>query len=112
MFGSTVNVAARIAGQAHGGQLLLSDEVHAEVPDGMEVVDLGEFDFRNVTGPVHLYELRLGLDHACAGSDPVCRMRVERDRAAGRLRHGGQDYWFCSLACAERFASTPDAFIT
>ena len=112
VFGTTVNVAARIAGKAHGGQLLLSDAVHAEMPDGIEVVDLGEFDFRNVTGPVHLYELRLGLDHGCAGIDPVCRMRVERDRAAGRLRHRGKDYWLCSLACAERFASAPDAFIT
>lgn len=110
VFGSTVNVAARIAGQARGGQLLLSDDVRSEVPDGMEVVDLGEFDFRNVTGPVHLYEHRLGLDHGCAGIDPVCRMRVERDRAAGRLRQRGKDYWFCSLACAERFASDPGAF--
>jgi class 3 adenylate cyclase/YHS domain-containing protein len=111
VFGSTVNVAARIAGQAHGGQLLLSHEVRSEVTgDGTEVVDLGEFDFRNVTGLVHLYELRLGLDHGCAGIDPVCRMRVERDSAAGRLRHRGKDYWLCSLACAKRFASDPDAF--
>ena len=112
VFGSTVNVAARIAGQAHGGQLLLSEAVRAECPaeDDLDVIDLGEFDLRNVTGSVHLYEVRIGLDHGCAGIDPVCRMQVERDRAAGRLRHDGRDYWLCSLTCAERFASDPDAF--
>lgn len=111
VFGSTVNVAARIAAQAHGGQLLLSREVRAEVgDDGAEVVDLGEFHLRNITGVVRLYEVRLGLDHGFAGIDPVCHMRVEREPAAGRLRHRGQDYWFCSLACAQRFASDPDDF--
>ncbi|MFP5327058.1 MAG: YHS domain-containing protein [Acidimicrobiia bacterium] len=110
VFGSTVNVAARIAAQAHGGQLLISHDVRSEIDDDTAVVDLGEFELRNVADLVHLFEVPLGLEAGPAGVDPVCRMRVERDRAAGRLRHHGHDYWFCSLTCAERFASHPEAF--
>lgn len=113
VFGSTVNVAARIAAQAHGGQLLISQEVRSELTDhDTEVVDLGEFQLRNVTDPVRLYEIQLGLEEGLAGVDPVCRMRVEREQAAGRLRHRRHDYWFCSLTCAERFALDPEAFVS
>lgn len=111
VFGSTVNVAARIAAQAHGGQLLISHDVRSEITDDdTAVVDLGEFKLRNVADVIHLYEVPLGLEGWLAGVDPVCRMRVERERAAGRLRHRGNDYWFCSLTCAERFASHPETF--
>ena len=44
--------------------------------------------------------------------DPVCHMAVERDDAAGSLRHGGVEHWFCSLECAASFAVDPDQFST
>ncbi len=113
VFGATVNVAARIASQAHGGQLLLSEAVRERL-DGAAVsmTDLGEFDLRNVTGALHLFEFALGLDAGHAGVDPVCRMRVERERAGGRLRYEGTDYWLCSLACAASFAANPAAYVS
>jgi L-gulonolactone oxidase len=42
--------------------------------------------------------------------DPVCRMAVDPQHAAGRLTHAGVEYHFCSLGCAGRFAAAPDAF--
>ncbi len=112
VFGGVVNLAARIAAQAHGGQLLVSDTTYAAIADPKpEVVDLGSFSLRNVTDPIRLFELTLGLDHGLAGVDPVCRMRVERDHAGGRLRHDGIDYWLCSLDCAAKFAANPEAYI-
>jgi Cu+-exporting ATPase len=42
--------------------------------------------------------------------DPVCRMAVDPDRAAGRLTHEGTVYYFCSLPCAGHFASYPERF--
>lgn len=111
VFGTTVNVAARIASQAYGGQLLVSRDVRDQLDETDALVDLGEFEFRNLTEPVHLYEIQLGLDGGHAGIDPVCRMRVERDHAGGRLRYEGADYWLCSLACAARFAANPAAFV-
>ncbi len=112
VFGATVNLAARIASQAHGGQLLVSKAVRDRV-DGaaFSLIDLGEFEFRNITGAVHLFEVALGLDAGHAGIDPVCRMRVERDRAGGRLRYEGTDYWLCSLACVASFAADPASYI-
>ena len=106
--GRTVNVAARVAAQTHGSQLLMTAAVRAAVDPIDGLVDLGEFELRNVSEPVQLFDHPLGLDHGIAGVDPVCRMRVERDQAAGRLRHDGVDHWFCSLRCAAMFASAPD----
>lgn len=40
--------------------------------------------------------------------DPVCGMTVERETAAGAWEHGGETYYFCSVACLERFRSDPD----
>lgn len=112
VFGATVNLAARIASQAFGGQLLMSQAVRDHLTDpASTLVDLGEFEFRNVTAPVHLFELSLGLGSGHVGIDPVCRMQVERDRAGGRLRYEGTDYWLCSLACAARFAANPTAYV-
>lgn len=113
VFGATVNLAARIASCAHGGQLLVSATVRGQLVDpALTVVDLGEFEFRNVTAPLHLFEVPLGLDGGCGGIDPVCRMRVERDRAGGSLRYEGTDYWLCSLTCAALFATNPGAYVS
>jgi adenylate cyclase len=112
VFGATVNLAARIASQAHGGQLLVSQVVRDQLADpALSWVDLGEFELRNVTAAVHLFELSLGLDVGGVGIDPVCRMQVRRDRAGGRLRYQGTDYWLCSLVCAARFAADPATYV-
>jgi len=56
-FGRTVNVAARIAGQAGGGEVLVSDElarVAADV-DGVRFEDVGPVPLKNVSVPIRLY---------------------------------------------------------
>ncbi|MBI2169644.1 MAG: YHS domain-containing protein [Actinobacteria bacterium] len=110
-FGASVNLAARVAAQAHAGQTLVTDTVVPAAHDaGIEVVDLGEFDLRNIAEPVHLWEVLASPAHDQAGVDPVCRMRVWREESAGRLRHQNADYWFCSLDCAAQFAADPARF--
>jgi Cu+-exporting ATPase len=42
--------------------------------------------------------------------DPVCGRAMLDMEAAGRLRHGGTDHYFCSLGCAQRFAAEPRGF--
>jgi YHS domain-containing protein len=42
--------------------------------------------------------------------DPVCRMAVEPDHAAGRLTYEGVAYFFCTLACAGDFAARPERY--
>jgi YHS domain-containing protein len=57
------------------------------------------------------------LPHGGSGQDrlpldPVCRMAVDPERAAGRLLHEGTAYFFCTLACAGEFAREPERFVT
>ena len=105
-FGASVNLAARVAGQAHGGQVLATDVVAAAARGhGVNVVDLGAFELRNISQPVELFELEVCPAAAGNAVDPVCRMQVGRAEAAGRLRQHDRDYWFCSLGCAAAFAS-------
>ncbi|MGQ0830250.1 MAG: adenylate/guanylate cyclase domain-containing protein [Microthrixaceae bacterium] len=111
--GGSVNLAARVAGQAHGGQVLATDEVaEAARRAGVTVVDLGAFELRNLAQPVELFELEVCPAAAGTAIDPVCRMQVARAEAAGRLRHHDRDYWFCSLGCVAAFAEDPDRHVT
>lgn len=107
-FGATVNLAARVAAQAHGGQTLATTPVAtAARSSGITVTSLGSFSLRNIARPTDLYELALVPVVEATSVDPVCRMQVRHDAAAGRLRQGGQDHWFCSLRCARSFLSDP-----
>ena len=64
--------------------------------------------------------------HACCGEhhgaadkpagpalaiDPVCGMNVDPATAKHRLSHQGQDYFFCSARCRERFAADPAKYL-
>lgn len=110
MFGAAVNLTARVAGQAAGGQVLATSTV-AEVArqSGVPVRGVGCFELRNVAQPYELFELELCGHHAGAAVDPVCRMRVDPVSAAGMLRRDGEEFWFCSLECAARFVRSPDS---
>ena len=43
--------------------------------------------------------------------DPVCGMSVDRETAKHRFSHQGQDYFFCSARCRERFEAEPQKFL-
>lgn len=58
--------------------------------------------------PVELHMIE--LDAGGALIDPVCRMRVALESAAGHLKHAGADWWICSLQCAAAFAQNPAAY--
>ncbi len=40
-------------------------------------------------------------------TDPVCHMQVDPTKAAGKSEHDGRTYYFCSLACKNRFDANP-----
>ena len=112
VFGATVNMAARIAGQASAGQVLGTTLIASAAQD-MEVhaASVGQVQLRNLSSPVELFEIHLTEDDADTYTiDPVCRMRVEPARAAGWLRYEGTGWWFCSLTCAATFAQSPDTY--
>ena len=114
-FGSTVNLAARVAARATGGQILCTKYV-AEILgrsgiSNLEIKHQGTVSLRNVSQPVDLYELvLLGCSREYA-IDPVCKMQVDTGSAAGNLHFDNKTYWFCSLSCVERFAKQPSLYV-
>lgn len=114
-FGATVNLAARVSAAAVGGEVLLTAATAAlaPAPEGVVYESRGRRELRNVREPVELVAaVRAGEATAANLTlDPVCRMAVDPDRAAGRLVHDGTVWFFCSLECAGHFAHHPDRFI-
>jgi class 3 adenylate cyclase/YHS domain-containing protein len=113
-FGAAVNLAARVSGQAVGGEVLVTGHTAALAPDiaGVLYEPRGRQSLRNVREPVELFAaVRTGADAAHRlAVDPVCRMAVDPDHAAGRLVYDGTAYFFCTLACAGQFARRPDDY--
>ena len=44
--------------------------------------------------------------------DPVCKMIVTADSAAGTFDLGGTTYYFCAIGCRDRFAANPDKYLS
>ena len=110
--GTAVNLAARVAAHARGGQVLATAVVAAKAAAaGIEVGSIGQTSLRNLLEPVELFVLDLAAGRREDVIDPVCRMRVLPESAPGHLRFADRDFWFCSLECAGRFAATPAAYI-
>jgi adenylate cyclase len=115
-FGAAVNLAARVYAVAASGEVLLTAKTAALVPEieGVFYESRGRHELRNVTEPVELFAA-IPIGDEARGRlpiDPVCRMAVDPDRAAGRLMYDGAAHFFCSLACAGEFARRPEAFVT
>jgi adenylate cyclase len=113
-FGASVNLAARVSGLASGGEVLLTGETAALAPDleGVLYESRGRQILRNVAEPLEIFAA-LRLEEAAEGRlpvDPVCRMVVDPERAAGRLVYEGSAYFFCSLSCVGEFAQRPERF--
>jgi Cu+-exporting ATPase len=52
-----------------------------------------------------------GLHGQPKHKDPVCGMMVAPEKAAAKVEHAGQIYYFCSQRCAERFSGGPEKFL-
>lgn len=60
-YGPDVNIAARLEGLAHGGQVLMSEATQAltarVLPDGFDAVPLGEVRLKGIGAPERVYQL-------------------------------------------------------
>jgi adenylate cyclase len=113
-FGSTVNLAARVAALAAGGEVLITGAVRdaAGELEGVRLESRGEQRLRNVPTPVPVFAaMPEGVEPAHRHVDPVCHMVVAEGREVGIVRHGGTDYRFCSLGCIRLFAADPGAYV-
>jgi adenylate cyclase len=114
-FGSTVNLAARVAARAKGGQILCTKSVaEALTRSGISDIELehqGLVSLRNLPQPVDLYEIILPSCSREYAIDPVCKMQVDTRHAAGDLHFNNKTYFFCSLSCVERFVKQPSSYV-
>jgi adenylate cyclase len=113
-FGASVNLAARVAALAKGGEVLMTGPTAALVPtlEGVYFESRGRHELRNVREPLEVFAaVAVGAQQGNLPVDPVCNMAVDPDRAAGRLNHEGSAYFFCSLACAGLFAQQPERYV-
>ena len=113
-FGATVNLAARVSAEASAGEVLLTGQTASRVGElaGVVLEPRGRRELSNVRDPVDLVAaVRTGgATQGRLPRDPVCRMAVDPERAAGRLMYKGQAFFFCTLACAGEFAAGPERF--
>ena len=114
-FGSAVNLAARVAALAGGGEVLATEATRqaAGDPAGIEWQARGSRAFRNIAQQVSIFAALAG-ERLGSGLviDPVCRMALDPTTAAGQLTHRGTRFHFCSLRCASAFAADPDHYAT
>jgi Cu+-exporting ATPase len=40
-------------------------------------------------------------------TDPVCGMRIDPEKAVGKVEHAGVTYWFCCDSCRRKFEAEP-----
>jgi class 3 adenylate cyclase len=112
-YGAALNLTARVAAHARGGQILCTTSIAdvASSVDGVRLVPIGSVSFKNILDPVALFEV---FSAAGAGEgatvDPVCRMQVSPANAPARLPFDGRTYFFCSFDCARAFAERPQSY--
>ncbi len=43
--------------------------------------------------------------------DPVCKMKVDEQKAAGKSEYKGQTYYFCAPVCKKKFDADPERYL-
>jgi len=113
LFGAPLNLTARLASHARGGQILCTEPVAAVAREhpGVTACFVGEKSFKNVSFPATVYELtRISRTAQSSVIDPVCRMLVEPRSAVDVISYQGVTYHFCSRECSRLFGAAPERY--
>ena len=114
-FGSSVNIAARTAAQAIGGEILCTrpvvDALTLHERNSTTIAYRGWVALKNLPEPIELYAITLADLARRYVIDPVCQMQVDSLAPGGTVLLEGRQWWFCSSECARRFEGRPDAFL-
>jgi adenylate cyclase len=108
LFGSTVNIAARIAALASPGELLATQPVASiAIASGIVARDIGKVGLRSIVEHVPLYSIELAPAFDPTWIDPVCKMHAPYE-AYRRTTLTGP--WFCSERCTEAYRRSPEVY--
>lgn len=108
--GSTVNLAARVTSQAARGQFLITAAVRsgAALPDGA-FAPIGPLALKGVVEPIEAFEVRRP-SRRTRPIDPVCGMTLDPGNRTVAFAWHGDELWFCSEDCRDRFVESPDRY--
>jgi len=108
LFGSTVNIAARIAALASPGQLLATQPVaDVAAASGIVAQDMGKVALRSIADHVSLYAIELAPAFDPPGSIRCARCTRLMRPTAENTPTGP---WFCSERCAEAYRRSPEVY--
>jgi adenylate cyclase len=110
-FGTTINVAARVAALAKAGEVLVTAATREAAEPGLcgTLLDPhGTVQLRHVAEPIELCAVR--LDDPQLPVDPVCHMALDPARAVTSRDYRGVEHRFCSHACADAFDRDPERY--
>jgi class 3 adenylate cyclase len=107
LFGSTVNIAARIAASASAGQLLATKAIaDVATASGIVVHELGDVALRSIAHRVPLFSIELAVASDPDWICPVCKMHAP----AGYATTTPTGPWFCSQRCEEAYGRSPQTY--
>ena len=102
-FGSTINLASRIAAKAKAGTFLCSDEYVNALTDrsAFSLTSKGHHIFKNVDKEKEVFEVDIEIKNGFY-IDPVCRMLILNHQHA--ICHPNEnEIYFCSSQCLELY---------
>jgi adenylate cyclase len=107
-YGSAMNLTARLAAKAKGGNILASKAfVDALSNKAMfPYRDYGKVQFKNIKEQIDVVELIHELPAVSLHFDPVCQMQLNSNDLFRSVRFGQQVSYFCSEDCLQIFESS------
>jgi len=112
-YGTTINIAARLAALAGPCELLGTKEVaEAGRSLGWAVMGRGDQQLRNIAEPVEVWSIGVPTAAGATTIDPVCQMRLTPGTTRASSELNGRIYEFCSEACHDIFVGDPARYIT
>ena len=114
LYGSALNITARIVSCATGGQILCSASAKEKIKDlsDFRIESLGPKKFKNIRHAIHLYKIMNKATAQEKFRDPVCHMKISVTENSIKLQYRQNDYFFCSMDCLSKFASEPEQYLS
>ena len=102
-FGTTINLASRIAAKADAGKVLCSHEFINALSDKSvhNLISKGSQEFKNINDPKEVFELCV-VQERSYHIDPVCRMMI-LDTQHAFIHASSKGKFFCSSTCRDMY---------
>ncbi len=102
-FGSTINLASRIAARAREGMILCTSDFIQALPqsESFHYIFHDNLRFKNILETKLIYELlpEYTITHEHKKTDPVCHIQLDKHERQFKVSHRNKTHFFCSAHC-------------